>query len=83
MGKAEFGIALDDPYGAVSAGSNLRGKVWADIKKEIQGTEFRGKFKAEGRMLCVVFEWSTVVHCLPMPANSLHHPNYVPLFATL
>jgi hypothetical protein len=61
MGKAEFGIVLDDPYGAVFAGSNLRGKVWADIGKELQVTKFRGKFKAKGRMLCVVFEWSSTL----------------------
>jgi hypothetical protein len=36
MGKANFGIALDNPHEPVLAGSHLKGEVWAQVDSEIK-----------------------------------------------
>lgn len=39
MGKANFGISLENPNEPISAGSRLKGFVFCDIQKEITGSE--------------------------------------------
>jgi hypothetical protein len=36
MGKANFGIVLDNPHEPVLAGSHLKGEVWAQVDSEIK-----------------------------------------------
>ena len=52
MGKADFGITLDEPN--YIAGSSVKGQIWAEIKKEISGTDFQGVSK-------LTFSWTSTV----------------------
>jgi hypothetical protein len=36
MGKATFGIVLENPHEPVLAGTHLKGEVWAQVDKEIK-----------------------------------------------
>jgi hypothetical protein len=36
MGKANFGIVLNNPHEPVLAGTHLKGEVWAQVDSEIK-----------------------------------------------
>lgn len=44
MGKANFGINIDNPGGVAVAGDVVNGRIWVDIGTEIKGSNFQVTF---------------------------------------